>query len=93
LSVHVVDLPLFVEQMTKPVTMKNQVRKQKTKKGDVPKVKTRQKICIRCNENFKTDYPNGHEKTFFCGDCIHQWNAEQASKAKKDVARIAKKLL
>jgi len=73
--------------------MKNQTRSQKAQKGAMPKVKTRQKTCLRCNELFRTDYPNGAEQTFFCGECIQGFNAKTASKIKQDIQETAKKVL
>jgi hypothetical protein len=73
--------------------MKNQIRKQKTKKGGVPKVKARLKTCLRCDEVFSTDYPNGFDQSYFCGECIEGFNAKVASKVKQGIQDTAKKIL
>lgn len=72
--------------------MKNQIRNYKVKKSDVPKVKARLRNCLRCNEVFSSDYPNGADESNFCGECIGDFHNKMASKVKQDIQQIAKKV-
>lgn len=72
--------------------MLDHIREKKRSKGDMPKVKKRQKTCIRCETPFYTDYPNGADEALFCNRCIHGFRQKVASKVKEDIVNTAKKV-